>query len=171
MKNPKPMALDQFNPASQHHRPLLVSANVPYAVDNRRYSRMRRNVQRAAQAADQPFIVQLPTALTGRVQPKWTTVRALHHEAVVVSEDRTSVQTTKGAHGITGVNLAWNNCFGFLEYMQCLDFSIVQATFHGIATSHEKQGRQIDGLLVQRELHSNTSLKQATDQDLLLCSL
>jgi hypothetical protein len=86
---------------------------------------MRRNVQRAAQPANQPFIVQLPTALTGRIQPKWTTVRTLHHEAVVISEDRPSVQTTKCAHGITGADLAWNYCFGFLKNMQRLDFSIM----------------------------------------------
>jgi hypothetical protein len=91
---------------------------------------MWRNVQRAAQPANQPFIIQLPTALTGRIQPKWTAVRTLHHESIVISEDGTSVQTTKGTHGITGIDLAWNNRFGFLEYMQCLDFSIMQAALY-----------------------------------------
>ena len=109
------MALDQFNPASQHHRPLLVPTNVPHAINDLSGGGVRRNVQCATQLSDQPFVVQPPTALTGRIQRKRATIRTLHHEPIVRSEDRATVQAAKSTKGILAVDDTGHNGLNLFE--------------------------------------------------------
>ena len=124
-----------IDPAPQHHRSALVRADVPHTLSHRGDRGTGINAERATQLANEPLLVQSPTAQACRFQWCGAAFWTLHDQPIMAAKYAPTVQTAVVAQRIYRLYGPRRDGFDLLQQAQALPLSAGQGVFHEEAST------------------------------------